>query len=229
MPTLRSLSLLCLLVSGAPAQNANLGIFTQAADVGAPAIAGSTVFDSATGQFRITGAGANIWGKQDQFQYVWREMTGNFAVTATLRFLGQGTDHRKAGIMVRQTLDSDAAYADVLIHGSGMPALQWRSKKGEDTNAFDLPFDGPGTFRVRMVRIGVKMYLFLGKDGAEPKEIAHTEVSFQGPLATAAVQVGLVVCSHNAAASDTVIFSDVSIANLPLDAKVPPADKSHEE
>jgi hypothetical protein len=35
--------------------------------------------------------------------------------------------------MVRQSLDNDAAYADVVIHGNGMPGLQWRSKQGEDT------------------------------------------------------------------------------------------------
>ena len=59
-------------------------------------------------------------------------MTGNFAVTATMQFLGKGADHRKAGIMVRQSLDTDSPYADIVIHGNGMPGLQWRSNKGED-------------------------------------------------------------------------------------------------
>ena len=197
-----------------PAQSGGLGIFTNSGDIGAPAIKGSAGFSN--GQYRITGSGANIWGKQDQFQYVWREMTGNFTAAATVRFLGQGAEHRKAGIMVRQSQDADAAYADVVIHGNGMPGLQWRSKPGEDTNAFDLPFDGPGTFRVKLVRNGVKMYMYLSKEGAEPREIAHTEVSFRGP-----VLVGLAVCSHQADASDTVLFSDVS-----LEALAPPASQA---
>ncbi len=181
-----------------------VGIFTNAGDVGGPAIKGSAEFSD--GQYKINGSGANIWAKQDQFQFVWKEMTGNITVTATLRFLGQGNEHRKAGIMVRQSLDADATYADVVIHGNGMPGLQWRSKQGEDTNTFDLPFDGPGIFKVKLVRTGVKIYMFIGKDGADAKEIAHTEVSFQGP-----VLVGLVVCSHQEDASDTVVFSDVSV------------------
>src|SRR5690348_2459250 len=110
-------------------QERGLGVFTSSADVGAPKIKGSAEFDG--GKYRITGSGANMWAKQDQFQYVWREMSGNFAVTATLQFLGQGNEHRKAGIMVRQSLDTDATYADVVIHGNGMPGLQWRSKQGE--------------------------------------------------------------------------------------------------
>jgi TolB protein len=224
MSTMRQLSLVCLLSASAFAQSGNpgvnqginLGIFTNAGDVGGPAIQGSAEFNASNGQYRITGSGANIWARQDQFQYVWREMAGNFTVTATLRFLGQGAEHRKAGIMVRQSRDTDATYADVVIHGNGMPGLQWRSKPGEDTNGFDLPFDGPGTFKVKLVRTGVRIYMYIAKDAAELKEIAHTEVSFKNPIL-----VGLAVCSHQADASDTVIFSDVSV-----EPQAPPAPKA---
>jgi len=198
------------------AQTGNLGVFTRSGDVGNPAIKGSAEFNPANGQYKITGSGANMWAKQDQFQYVWREMTGNFTVTATLRFLGQGNEHRKAGIMVRQSLDTDATYADVVIHGNGMPGLQWRSRQGDDTNTFDLPFDSPGTFQVKLVRAGVRIYMYIAKNGADLKEIAHTEVSFRDP-----VLVGLAVCSHQADGSDTVIFSDVSAA-----AQAPSAGKA---
>ena len=200
-------------------QGETLGMFTNSGDVGDPAIKGSVEFNASNGEYRITGSGANIWGKQDQFRYVWKEMNGNFTVSATMRFLGQGADHRKAGIMVRQAPDADAAYADVVIHGNGMPALQWRSRKGEDTNTFDLPFDGPGTFRIKLVRNGVRVYMYIGKDGAAPKEILHTEVSFRDPLL-----VGLAVCSHQADARDTVVFSDVRIEAMPATPS-PPAPK----
>jgi TolB protein len=216
MSTTAQLVLGCLLSASAFAQSAKLGIFTSSSDVGGPAIKGSAEFNASNGQYKITGSGANIWARQDQFQYVWREMTGNFMVTATMRFLGQGNDHRKAGIMVRQSLDTDATYADVVIHGNGMPGLQWRSKQGEDTNTFDLPFDGPGTFKVKLVRTGVRIYMYLAKDGAELMEIAHTEVSFRNPIL-----VGLAVCSHQADASDTVIFSDVSV-----EPQAPPAPRA---
>jgi TolB protein len=204
--TLRQLAMLCLLYASVSAQSGNVGLFANTGDVGGPQIKGTTAFDAASGEYRITGSGANMWAREDQFQYVWKEMTGNFTVTATVRFLGQGADHRKAGIMVRQSLDTDATYADVVVHGSGMPALQWRPRKGEDTNTFDLPIDGPGTFKIKLVRNGVKIYMYIGRNGAEPKEIVHTEVTFQGP-----VLVGLAVCSHDAAVSETAVFSEVSI------------------
>jgi TolB protein len=215
MPLTSRLLFLCVLPVSVFSQQGEMGILANSGDVGAPAIKGSAVFDASKREYRITGSGANMWAKQDQFQYVWREMTGNFIVNATARFLGQGAEHRKAAIMVRQSMDTDAAYADVVIHGNGMPSLQWRPRKREDTNTFDLPFDGPGTAQLKLVRTGVRIYMFLARDGAAPKEIAHTEVSFQGP-----VLVGLAVCSHQPDASETVVFSDVS-----LEAQAPPARK----
>lgn len=195
----------------------DLGLFTHSGDVGAPDRKGSATFDAATGEYRITGAGANIWGRQDQFQYVWKELTGNFALSASLRFLGQGNPHRKAGIMLRQSLESDSAYADTVIHGDGMAAIQWRGTRGDDTNAFDFPIEAPGTFRIKMVRNGVRIYLYLASEGAELAEIAHTEVTFRGP-----VLIGLAVCSHDAAASDTAVFSQVSLEELaPAPARQP--------
>jgi regulation of enolase protein 1 (concanavalin A-like superfamily) len=212
---MRELLLIYTLAASAWAQDGNLGAFTNSGDVGSPARKGSTEFSASIGQYRVTGSGANIWAKQDQFQFVWREMSGNFAVTATMQFLGQGEQHRKAGIMFRQSLDTDSAYGDIVIHGNGMPGIQWRSNQGENTNTFDFPFDSPGKFKLKLVRNGVRILVSFAKDDAELKEVAHTEVTFHGPLL-----VGLVVCSHKADKSDTVVFSDVSVEQMP-----PPAGK----
>jgi len=211
--TMRNFLLTYLLAAAAFAQTENLGLFTNSGDVGNPARKGSTAFDAATGQYRITGSGANIWAKEDQFQYVWKEMSGNFIVTATLEFLGQGADHRKAGIMLRQSLDPDSAYGDIVIHGNGMPGIQWRSNRGEITNAFDLPFDGPGKYKLKLVRNGVGLSIALAKNGAPLKDAARTEVTLRNPIL-----VGLVVCSHDGGASDTVVFSDVAVEALPAPA-----------
>lgn len=133
-------------------------------------------------------------------------MSGNLAVTATLQFLGEGVDHRKAGIMLRQTLDTDSPYVDIVIHGNGMPGIQWRNTKGDITNAVDFPFDGPAKYKVKLVRQGSAITVSIGRNGAELKELGHTQVQLGS-----SILVGLLVCSHKADASDTVIFSDVSV------------------
>jgi len=212
---MRELLLICLLAASAFAQTGKLGAFTNSGDVGGPSRKGSTEFDASKGQYRITGAGANIWAKEDQFQYVWREMSGNIAVTATMQFLSEGAAHRKAGIMLRETLDTDSPYIDVVIHGNGMPGIQWRNTKGDITNMFDFPFDGPAKFKLKLVRQGSAITVSIAKNGAELQELGHTAVQLGRQ-----VLVGLAVCSHNADASDTVVFSDVSVEQL-----APPAGK----
>src|ERR1700761_2350278 len=118
---MRELLIFCLLAASVSAQTAKLGSFTNSDDVGAPPLKGAAEFDAATGQYKITGSGTDIWGKADQFHYVWREMSGNFAVTATAKFLTDGIDHRKATIMLRQTTDADSPFIHFVIHGNGMP------------------------------------------------------------------------------------------------------------
>jgi TolB protein len=210
---MRQLVLIFLSAVSSLAQTGKLGAFTNSGDVGGPTLKGSAAFDASKGQYRITGAGANIWAREDQFQYVWREMSGNIAITATMQFLGEGVAHRKAGIMLRQTLDTDSPYIDIVIDGNGMPGIQWRNTRGDITNAFDFPFDGPAKFKLKLVRQGAAITVFMAKEASELKELGHTQVQLGSP-----VLVGLAVCSHKADASDTVIFSDVSVEHRPAPA-----------
>ena len=203
---MRTILLSLALAAGGLAQAPKLGVFTNAGDVGDPAIRGNTTFDADRKEYRVTGAGANVWAKADQFQYVWREMAGDLTVSATMTFLGEGVDHRKAGIMLRQSLETGSPYVDWIVHGNGMAAVQWRNTKGDITNAADFPVTGPGKYRLKLVRTGSTVTVFLAKGDAEVKEVLHTQVALGNP-----VLAGLAVCSHNAEAQDTVVFSDVSI------------------
>ncbi len=45
--------------------------------------------------------------------------------------MGTGADpHRKAGVIVRRSLDADSPYADAVVHGDGLTSLQFRRAKG---------------------------------------------------------------------------------------------------
>ena len=58
------------------------------------------------GEYRVTGGGANIWGTVDAFQFAWKKMSGDVALTADVHFIGTGAvAHRKAALMIRQSLD----------------------------------------------------------------------------------------------------------------------------
>ena len=211
---MRELLLTCLFAAAALAQTGKFGIFTNSDDVGAPPIKGAAEFDASTRQYKITGSGTDIWAKADQFHYVWREISGNFAVTATAKFLTDGIGHRKAVIMLRKSLDSDSPFVHLAIHGDGTPSVQFRKTKADDTNTVDFPIEGPGTWKLKLVRQGTTITVWISKDGAPLRELGHTPNQLGSPIL-----VGLGVSSHTQKATNTVLFSDVSVEQLPADTR----------
>jgi TolB protein len=203
----------CLFAATALAQTGKFGAFTNSDDVGAPPLQGSAEFDADTRQYKITGSGTDIWAKADQFHYVWRPMSGNFSVTATAKFLTSGIGHRKAVIMLRKSLDTDSPFVQLAIHGDGTPAVQFRNTKADNTNTVDFPIEGPGTWKLKLVRQGTTITVWIAKDGAPLRELGHTPNQLGSPIL-----VGLGVSSHTQEAINTVLFSDVSVEPLPAPA-----------
>jgi TolB protein len=209
---MRELLLACLAVS-VLTQGGRFGLFSGSDDVGAPPLKGSAEFDAATGEYRVTGTGADIWARADQFHYLWREMSGNFTVSATTKFLTDGNPHRKASIMLRKTTDTDSPFIHLAIHGDGMPSVQFRSAKADTVNTLDFPIEGPGVFSLKLVREGSTISVFVAKEGAALRELGHTVNQLGSP-----VLVGLGVASHSTEALNTVLFSHVAVEQRPAAA-----------
>ena len=108
-----------------------LGEFAGHTDVGSPKLSGSAGYDAALQEYTLTGAGSNMWAGRDEFQFVWKKMTGDFILRTRAEFIGQGAvDHRKIGWMVRPSLEADAPYADCARHGVKLTSLQFRRSPG---------------------------------------------------------------------------------------------------
>src|SRR3974390_1945325 len=86
-----------LFLASAQPNTTALGLFETHAHVGITPRPGSATYDAATREYRITGGGANMWGSVDAFHFVWKKLSGDFVLTADVRFLGVGAvNHRKA-------------------------------------------------------------------------------------------------------------------------------------
>ncbi len=210
---MRKFLLTSLLAVSAFAQTGQFGTFTNSDDIGAPPMKGDAEFKVSTGQYKITGTGADIWGKADQFRYVWRQISGDFAVSATAKFLTEGIGHRKGVIMLRKTLDTDSPFIQLAIHGDGTPSVQFRNSKADNTNTVDFPNEGPGTWKLKLVRQGATITFWIAKGDRPMKELGHTTNQFGSP-----VLVGLGVSSHTQQATSTVLFSDVFVEQMPAAA-----------
>ncbi len=183
--------------------NGQLGIFEAQQDIGTNPKGGTAEYDAAKAEYRVTGGGANIWAKTDAFQFLYRKVSGDFTFTADVHFEGAGTEqHRKAALMIRQSLDADSAYADAALHGDGLTSLQYRLTSAAETQEIRSAIKGP--MRIRIERQGNQFTLAAGKPGEELKTSGPVTVSLQDP-----VYAGLAVSSHNADVLETAVFSNV--------------------
>ncbi len=113
-------------------QAATFGAFEGHLDIGSTKHAGSVEFDPLRGAYLVAGGGANMWFTNDAFHFVWKKVSGDVTLAADISFLGEGGDpHRKACLLVRQSLEPESAYADAALHGDGLTSLQYRSDKNE--------------------------------------------------------------------------------------------------
>lgn len=195
---------LCLLTTAAdsPAPRA-VGDFDDHADVGVVARPGSAAYDAGLKAYRVTGGGENVWGKRDAFHFLWRKASGDFTLSADVRFLGEGKNaHRKACLMARQGLEPDAPYADVAVHGDGLVSLQFRKEKGGDTAEVQGATRSPASVRLR--RTGDTFTLFVAPAGKPFEKAGEATVRLSGPLV-----VGLAICSHDATVDETAVFTNV--------------------
>ena len=108
-----------------------VGVFEGHQDVGTVLHPGSAGFDTAKQSYTLTGSGENMWFGMDDFQFVWKKMSGDVAISANITFVGEkGNEHRKAVLMIRQTLEGNAPAVDIARHGVGLTSLQFRDAAG---------------------------------------------------------------------------------------------------
>ncbi|MGH9407043.1 MAG: hypothetical protein ACRD3D_14570 [Terriglobia bacterium] len=200
--------------SGRASPRPGLGIFQRQTDVGITPMRGSVVADPAADTYTVTGGGANMWGATDAFHFVWRRWTGDVTITAQVKIItASGNPHRKAGLMVRQGLGPGDAFADALLHGVGLMALQYRETARANTLEVVSPISSPQV--IRLERRGNTFILFVAGGDGQLKTVGSAVVELHDP-----VYIGLAVCSHDANALTTARFTRVEISKAGVDMPV---------
>lgn len=192
------------------AQRTNtLGIFQDHTDVGTILHTGSVAYDSAANSYMISGSGENMWFAADAFQFAWKKISGDVTLTADIGFLTKtGNEHKKAVLMLRQSLDADSVYADVALHASGLTSLQYRDEKGALTREIQSNISAPK--RLRISRRGEYVYMALDNDGEVKPAGGWLRIPLQGTF-----YVGLGVCSHDKDVVEQAVFSNVQLIQPP--------------
>lgn len=195
---------------------AQTGTFPHSSDVGRTGLPGRAVFEAAAGRYRITGAGANIWAAEDSFHFAWKPVAGDVVLSALVEWPDSGGHaHKKAGPMLRATLDPDSPHASVMVHADGLVSLQFRRSKGAATEEIRSPVKAPA--RVRLARHGNVISFEVARPGGEFQPGGALTVALPET-----VHAGLAVCSHDATRAETALLSGVELIE---DGVVPDKDR----
>ncbi|HEY7498951.1 MAG TPA: hypothetical protein VH740_10575 [Vicinamibacterales bacterium] len=209
LAVLVALLAICVLDLGMPVKSSpmEIGIFDGSGDVGKVLHAGVVRFDPAKQTYAVRGSGHNMWATDDAFYYVWKKVSGDVSIEADITWDSTGGNaHKKAVLVMRQSLDADSAYVDAAAHGDGTFALQSREEKGAVTH--EVQANAPRPKRLKLTKIGQYFHMSHAADG-EPLQLSggSVRVALKEPF-----YIGIGVCSHDANVVESATFANVSIA-----------------
>jgi len=153
----------------------------------------------------VTGEGSDIGGQADAFHYVFQPLRGDGELTARVLAMSAADAWAKAGIMIRETLDTRSKYAMSGVTGTHGTLFQGRVETGQ--TGFQVMSGNTTTAPVwvRLTREGHRFTAYYSEDG-EDWVVSDTQtIQMQDN-----VFMGLCVTSHKLGQLCTALFREVS-------------------
>ncbi len=172
-------------------------------DVGSVGLAGSA--SNAADVWTVRGSGADIWGTDDAFQFLHRPANRSGFVIARITDLEAANSFAKAGVMVRASLNSNAATAILDVKPDGGIEFMARASTGQSMQYLD----GAAATGAAWLRLGWTsdtVTAFTSADGAQWTVLCAASVSL--PLSP---EVGIAVTSHNNGQLATATLDNLAV------------------
>jgi glucose/arabinose dehydrogenase/regulation of enolase protein 1 (concanavalin A-like superfamily) len=175
-------------------------------DVGDAALAGSAAY--ANGAFTVEASGSDIAGRSDGFHFVYRQLSGDVELVARVAGVENTANGAKAGVMIRESLAGDAAYALMSQAAGEGTSFERRRGTGWGTTLVSGGYS-KAPYWVRLVREGATVSGYKSADGVRWTLVGATTIGFP-----AAVYVGLAVTANNNATLCTATLDNVRVTPL---------------
>ena len=177
-------------------------------NVGAENQVASSDYDEDKDMFRLSADGGCIWGLEDEFRYVYREISGDVEATIKVSSLEAGEEFGKAGIMFRESASKDARHAFLTISAGKGVALERRKNEGEGTVR-----SGKGNVSapvwLRLIKEDNYLSAYYSEDGDNWSFLSEDIIDFPNTIS-----IGLAVAAHGEDDSVTADFGELQIVEL---------------
>ena len=173
-------------------------------DIGSPSASGKANY--MTGQYYVNGSGTDIYSTTDQFHFVYQPLIGNGEIVAQVVNITNTNAWAKAGVMIRESLNSNAANAFMLISSTSGTGLQQRLTTGAASSM--TKSTGAYPYWVKLVRNNNILTGFQSSEGSIWTKVGDVTI----PMAQN-VYIGMAVSSHVAGTICPVMFDNVTVVN----------------
>ncbi|MBK8185307.1 MAG: PKD domain-containing protein [Candidatus Competibacteraceae bacterium] len=173
-------------------------------DIGTVNLAGSAGYTN--GAYTIKGAGTDIWGKSDSFHFVYQSLTGDGTIVARVSGLTNTNAWAKSGVMIRESLDSNARHAMVALTPSYGVAFQRRAVTAGLSAHTAGTVAAKAPYWVKLVRSGNVFTAYQSANGTTWTKVGSATINM-----ITNVYVGLALTSHNATVLNTTTLNNVVI------------------
>ncbi len=175
------------------------------ANIGLPLNEGELI--PVEGGFDLKATGEGISGTNDAFMFGWRNYTNDFDLQVRLQSLAFGSAWTRAGLMARNGLTTNAAFAAAMATpGPAGCHFQWRANPGATANMSGLfPVNFPYTW-LRLRRVGNVFSGYASLNGQSWEFLGSATIAMSN-----VVQVGLALTAGTATSMSIAQFRDYNI------------------
>jgi len=174
--------------------------------IGLPAYVGSFI-EGPAGTYTITGSGTDIWGVSDEFHFAFKMLSGPGAIIAKVESVENTNDWAKAGVMIRETLDSSSTHAMMAVTPGNGVWFGWRKEAGKDSYSLKQA-DITAPYWVKLERnLSGDFRAYHSSNGSTWQALGAA----QNIQMSRDVYIGLALSSHDVDLTCHTVFSNVTI------------------
>jgi len=155
----------------------------------------------------VYGGGEDIWSTRDQFRFLSQEAVGDLRLTARIDSLEETHPFAKAGVMLRNSPQPDAALVLLHVFPNGRVSLGWRPADGAEMKEWKLRVAGLPLY-LEIARRGEDLQCRFSLDGRAWESVALPEAVGLNHRLLA----GLAVLGHDGNHSlTTAVFQEIEL------------------
>jgi regulation of enolase protein 1 (concanavalin A-like superfamily) len=159
------------------------------------------------GTYNVTGGGAGISGKNDNFYFVSQPWTGNGTITARVASLQNTGTAAKAGVMIRES--SATGSRSVFMGLTPTAGAQWVRRSTTGGNSATTTSTGKtAPYWLRLTREGNTFTSYISANGTAWTQLASASISMSGSYS-----VGLAACSGASGTPVASVFDNVNVSS----------------